>query len=191
MKHLLLVVCLAVWGSLIVVAQDGNKSYSTDSTTSNFIIGYNFSIERDFLMSVSSPYQFETGLSVSHGYRIWSYLYIGGGFGWRFGNFLCIPIFANIKLTPFDRRQAPFFDIKAGYSLNRDENGYFTIFTLGYRVGLGRRQGLTLGVGYHLRTFTVPPDEPNYVPSIYGGSPYIPKEPYPKQFVSVVLGFDL
>ena len=80
-------------------------------------------------------------LLTSHGYQFNNFFYIGGGTGIlgyiQYG--VLVPFFGNIRINMLNKRIAPVFDFKGGYSVGKYKGGYFS-FDLGIRVGLEKKK---------------------------------------------------
>ena len=86
-------------------------------------------------------------LLTSHGYQFNNFFYLGGGTGIlgypKYG--VLVPFFGNIRINMLNKKIAPVFDFKGGYSVGKYHGGYFS-FDLGMRVGLEKKEGTAIFV---------------------------------------------
>ena len=99
-------------------------------------------------------------VTTSHGYQFNPYIYagLGTGFHYYFGDdyigddfIWAVPIFANFRADFMNKKIAPFLDLKIGYIIYNDANGFYLSPTFGYRFGLKSNLALNVGVGYNLQ----------------------------------------
>ena len=106
-------------------------------------------------------------VTTSHGYQFNPYIYAGLGAGVHYyyddGYFVyngngyfddskwAVPIFANFRADFMNKKIAPFLDLKIGYIIYNDANGFYLSPTFGYRFGLKSNLALNVGVGYNLQ----------------------------------------
>ena len=135
------------------------KEYSEKENEANSAktlrIGYKWFLECGYLLDNENYNHIEA--VTSHGYQFSPYLYIGGGLGYEsFIDILSMPMFANVRLTPLNKAVTPYLDVKLGYALQLTTSGYdggglFFSPTIGCRIGVSKKSGISFGLGYQLR----------------------------------------
>lgn len=99
-------------------------------------------------------------VTTSHGYQFNPYIYAGLGTGIHYyfsgdtyeDYFIwAVPIFANFRADFMNKKIAPFLDLKIGYIIYNDAEGFYLSPTVGYRFGFNGNLALNVGVGYNLQ----------------------------------------
>jgi hypothetical protein len=91
--------------------------------------------------------------SVSNGWQISPYFYVGTGFGVEYHGGLStvfVPIFGNLRTNFIDKKYTPFLDVKAGYSLVDGMGAYFSP-SLGVSFGVSPKCCINFSVGYTMQ----------------------------------------
>lgn len=92
-------------------------------------------------------------VSNSHGYQFNPYIFFGVGFGYGYyvdSEVHEIPVFGHLRSEFLNRRVSPFFDFKAGYAVY-DAMGFYMNPSVGCRIRLPRRGGISVSVGYTMQ----------------------------------------
>lgn len=96
-----------------------------------------------------------TGISTSHGYQINPMFFVGAGLSvercTKFDNWI-VPVFAEGRADFKFGKFTPFADIRLGAQL-ADGCGVYFSPSIGYRIGLGRKAGVNLGLGMSLKGY--------------------------------------
>lgn len=90
----------------------------------------------------------------SHGFQFNPYLYVGVGFAvecYTKSTFMAMPFFVNVRVTPLNGKVTPYVDLKGGHNALGYFEGLYLSPTLGCRIGLTRKVGLNVGIGYTLQ----------------------------------------
>ena len=100
--------------------------------------------------------------TTTHGCQLNPYIFLGIGVGldcyiWEYSRHykvhkLSMPLFANVRVTPFNNAITPFWDVKLGYSVF-DVEGFCFTPSVGLRLALTDRMGLNVGVGYSMQMY--------------------------------------
>lgn len=96
-----------------------------------------------------SATNFLTGATTTHGYQFNSWLFAGCGLGLEHGskfNDNIVPVFADVRFDPQLGTFTPFADLRLGYNCC-DGGGVYFSPSLGYRLDLGRKMGINVGIG--------------------------------------------
>lgn len=100
-----------------------------------------------------SATNFVTGVTTTHGCQFNPWLFAGGGvgveYGSKFGNYI-VPIYADVRFDPLMGSFSPFADIRLGYSCT-DGGGVYFSPSVGYRIDLGRKVGINIGLGMSVK----------------------------------------
>ncbi len=97
------------------------------------------------------------GFSTSHGYQFCPYFFLGVGVGLNYHtdwDVVEIPIFAHLRSEFLDNAISPFLDVKIGYS-PYDGTGVYAEPSVGCRVGVTDKLGLSLGIGYEMQSLEI------------------------------------
>ncbi len=97
------------------------------------------------------------GFSTSHGYQFCPYFFLGAGVGLNYHagwDVVEIPIFAHLRSEFLDNAISPFLDVKIGYS-PYDGTGVYAEPSVGCRVGVTDKLGLSLGIGYEMQSLEI------------------------------------
>lgn len=119
--------------------------------------GYKGHLDLGYVFDLSDYDAGRLELTTTHGYQFNSYFFAGIGVGVDYYTDLDaigVPIFADLKITPWNSKTSPFFDAKIGYSVADIEGVYFAP-TIGCRFALNDKLGLNVGLGYVLQRATV------------------------------------
>ncbi len=96
-------------------------------------------------------------LSTSHGIQISPHFFLGVGAGYNHYSGLElheIPVFGHVRSEFLDKFVSPFIDIKIGYTVF-DEMGFYMNPSVGCRIALPRKTGLSFSVGYTMQKFDI------------------------------------
>jgi hypothetical protein len=89
-------------------------------------------------------------ISTTHGLQLNPKFFVGAGVAFEYGKDSkknAVPFFLDGRFNLFNKPITPFVDLKFGYSFFQSA-GYFINPTIGYRIGLGNKSALNVGVGY-------------------------------------------
>ncbi len=97
--------------------------------------------------------RYYTGVSVSQGYQLNPYLFLGGGVAAvqcvKDNEIYAAPVFAQIRTDMKFRKFTPFADVRLGYNFAGYGGIYFSP-SVGYRINWGRKIGVNIGVGWSM-----------------------------------------
>lgn len=92
--------------------------------------------------------------STSHGYQFNPYLYLGIGAGVNYFydfEIASIPLFVNPRVDFPTGKINPFLDLKIGYTVSSNIQGFYLSPSIGARFSLQNQVGLNLGIGYTMQ----------------------------------------
>lgn len=100
-----------------------------------------------------------TGITTSHGYQLNPHFYVGAGVSGLLAfdriptdELGLIPVFLDFRATLLSKKTTPYFDMKIGYGIYVN-NGFRINPSLGCRIGLSKKIGLNMGVGYVFQNY--------------------------------------
>lgn len=116
-------------------------------------IGYRGFVDVGYTCGIGDFGEDRIELMTSHGYQFCPYFYGGVGLGGHYYQgigFFVIPVFANIRTDFLNRKNTPYLDLKAGYSMGH-MRGLYLSPVLGARFAISNSAAVNIGVGYTLQ----------------------------------------
>lgn len=145
MKYKILLLLLQTFS---IVATSQKRADKSNNHT-----GYKGFIKKGYYLLPQDWFSTAIEITTSHGYQLSPMFYTGLGTGagvsYGYNRNLYVPIFANLRVTPLNKRHAPFGNIKTGVYLGFT-NGLFLSTIAGYRLEMDKRGGFNTGFGYRI-----------------------------------------
>lgn len=115
--------------------------------------GYRGFADLGYIVGTGNYGEGRVEFTTSHGYQFCPYIFAGIGVGVSyFHNSLAlgVPVFAHLRSEFLNHSITPFLDVKVGYSFVDTKGVYFTP-TVGCRLALNNKLGLSAGIGYSMQ----------------------------------------
>lgn len=159
MRKIILSFVLVLCTFFMAFAQSADKNGSLEENS--YVSGKQMGLKSGYKGFVDVSYAFGVGhinldraeFSTIHGYQFNPYLYLGLGIGVNYYQHNAdgvVPIFANVKGTFLKGNITPFVDMRLGYSVG-DVEGVYVNPSFGCRLGVGKRFGINISLGYTLQ----------------------------------------
>lgn len=112
-------------------------------------------IDATYAFDVYTPNQNRLEMSISDGYQIFSYVFIGAGFGIHYYDMVDkfkMPFFVDFRVNFLSGRVVPFLGTKIGYTVNLSDSltgeGFYSSNFVGVKCMISKRKAINIAVSY-------------------------------------------